>query len=70
MWRRGERALRLETAFDFVRGDTASGAGAHPAWSLGRPWSLRPRSWKPGEVPRLGDQDRVAEFELPTTATR
>jgi iron complex outermembrane receptor protein len=68
MWRSGERELRLETGFDFVRGETDQGPPARiPSWSLtARVVYETPQLESRLEVRRVGDQNRVAEFELPT----
>ena len=68
VWSNGVSTLTLEGEADYVRGDTDLGAPARiPPWSLtgravyeiGR-WDARL------EVRHVGEQDRVAEFELPT----
>jgi len=68
LWSEGDRELDLEGAFDIVRGDT----------DLGRPARIPPYSVTARlvyetdalegrlEFRRVGEQDRVAEFELPT----
>ncbi|HEV2081395.1 MAG TPA: TonB-dependent receptor [Brevundimonas sp.] len=69
-WERGTDTLTLELGYDTVRGDTDLGAPARiPPWSLsGRaelewgPWTVR------GQVRHVGEQTRVAAFELPTDA--
>ncbi|WP_374473048.1 TonB-dependent receptor [Phenylobacterium sp.] len=68
LWEEGARSFRLEGAADYVRGDTDLGPPARiPPWSA----SLRgvfEGGWWTGllEVRRVGEQDRTAEFELPT----
>lgn len=67
-WESGTDSLTLELGYDTVRGDTDLGPPARiPSWSLsGRaelewgPWTLR------GQVRHVGEQDRIAAFELPT----
>ncbi len=67
-WEQGDRSVRLEAAYDFVRGESALGAPARiPPWSAtfrvvydSAPLDARV------EVRRVGEQDRLAEFELPT----
>jgi iron complex outermembrane receptor protein len=67
-WEEGERSLTFEAGADFVRGETDLGAPARiPPWSLtGR--AVFEGGWWSGrlEVRRVGTQDRVAAFELPT----
>ncbi|CAN5344932.1 TonB-dependent receptor [soil metagenome] len=67
-WRGATQSIRLETTFDWVRGDTDAGVPARiPPWSLGGSviWSA-PRVETTLEVRRVAEQDRVATFELPT----
>jgi iron complex outermembrane recepter protein len=67
-WESGSDSLTLELGYDTVRGETDLGPPARiPSWSLRAsaeldmgPWTLR------GQVRRVGDQNRVADFELPT----
>ncbi|HYF22574.1 MAG TPA: TonB-dependent receptor [Caulobacteraceae bacterium] len=68
LWREGERELKLEGAADFVRGDTDLGAPARvPPWSATGRLVYESPAWGGRlEVRRVGGQDRVAEFELPT----
>lgn len=69
-WQSGQDGLTLGLGYDYVRGDTDLGPPARiPPWSLsGRaqldlgPWTTRLT------VRRVGDQKRVADFELPTDA--
>ncbi|WP_125255151.1 TonB-dependent receptor domain-containing protein [Brevundimonas fluminis] len=69
-WERGTDSLTLELGYDTVRGETDLGPPARiPPWSLsGRaelewgPWTVR------GQVRHVGEQTRVAAFELPTDA--
>lgn len=68
LWEEGGRGLHLEGAYDFVRGDTDLGDAARiPPWSLtGRLVWHTPVYDVRLEARRVGEQDRVAEFELPT----
>ncbi|MBL8773288.1 MAG: TonB-dependent receptor [Phenylobacterium sp.] len=67
-WEDGGRSLRFEAAADYVRGKTDLGPPARiPPWSVtGR--GIYDGGWWSGslEVRRVGGQDRVADFELPT----
>lgn len=67
-WEDGERSFRLEASADYVRGKTDLGSPARiPSWSVtGR--GVYDAGWWSGmvEVRRVGEQDRVAAFELPT----
>lgn len=68
LWADAGRSFRLEAMADYVRGDTDLGAPARiPPWSA----ALRgvfEGGWWTGqlEARRVGKQERVAEFELPT----
>lgn len=67
-WREGERSLKLEGSYDWVRGSTDLGVPARvPPWAVtGRAiWSTT-RLEVQGEVRRVASQNRVAAFELPT----
>lgn len=70
LWEAGPRAFRLEGVLDYVHGKTDLGPPARiPSWSVtGR--GVFEGEWWTGqlEVRRVGEQDRVAEFELPTDA--
>lgn len=68
LWRDGDRELDLEGAFDFVRGSTDLGAPARiPPYSLTARLAYETEDMEGRlEVRRVGEQDRVAEFELPT----
>jgi iron complex outermembrane receptor protein len=72
LWQDGERSFRLEGAADYVRGDTDLGAPARiPPWSVtGR--AVFEGGWWTGklELRQVGEQERVAEFELPTDSYR
>ena len=69
-WSRGSDTLTLELGYDTVRGETDLGPPARiPPWSLSSravlaagPWTLR------GQLRHVAEQDRVADFELPTDA--
>ena len=68
LWQDGDRQFRLEGGADYVHGETDLG----PAVRI-PPWSVTGRGgfeggWWTGtlEVHAVGDQDRVADFELPT----
>lgn len=67
-WRSGDRSFRLEASGDYVHGTTDFGPAARiPPWSLtGR--GVYDGGWWNGtvEVHTVGEQDRVADFELPT----
>ncbi|MFN3513244.1 MAG: TonB-dependent receptor [Phenylobacterium sp.] len=72
LWQEGERSFTLQGAADYVRGDTDLGAPARiPPWSVtGR--AIFEGGWWTGtlELREVGDQERVAEFELPTDGYR
>ena len=67
-WTSGQDGLTLSLRYDTVRGETDLGPPARiPPWSLSAgaelergPWTVR------GQVRRVGEQDRVADYELPT----
>ena len=67
-WENGSDGLRLEASYDTVRGTTDFGPPARiPPWSLTAraivdlgPWTLKVQGR------HVGEQDRVADFELPT----
>ena len=67
-WEQGERSLSLEAAVDYVRGDTDIGPPARiPPWSVtGRLVYESPRWGGKLEVRRVGEQDRITTYELPT----
>lgn len=67
-WSDGERSVRLEAAYDWVRGETDLGPPARVS-----PWSATARLVYSGpsvsgriETRHVAGQDRLAEFELPT----
>ena len=68
-WRDGDRSFHLEAAGDYVHGKTDFGPAVRiPPWSLtGR--GVYEAGWWTGtvEVRHVGEQDRVATFELPTS---
>lgn len=68
LWQDGERSFRLEGAADYVRGETDLGVPARiPPWSVtGR--AVFDGGWWTGqlELRKVGEQDRVAQYELPT----
>jgi iron complex outermembrane receptor protein len=72
LWRDGERSFQLESAADFVHGETDFGPAVRvPPWSVtGR--AVFNGGWWSGklEIRQVGDQDRVAAFELPTDGYR
>lgn len=72
LWSQGESSFTLEGAADYVHGDTDLGPPARiPPWSAtGR--AIFDRGWWTGtlEVRQVGEQDRVAEGELPTDGYR
>lgn len=68
LWQDGARSFSLQGAADYVHGDTDLGPPARiPPWSVtGR--AVFDGDWWTGklELRHVGEQDRVAEFELPT----
>jgi iron complex outermembrane receptor protein len=68
LWRDGARSLKLEGSADYVRGATDLGAPARiPPWSATiRGVYEAPSFGAQVELRRVGEQDRVAEFEPPT----
>ncbi|MFZ5730623.1 MAG: TonB-dependent receptor [Pseudomonadota bacterium] len=72
LWSQGESSFTLEGAADYVHGDTDLGPPARiPPWSAtGR--AIFDGGWWTGalEVRQVGEQDRVAEGELPTDGYR
>ncbi len=69
-WRRDDRSLTLEASGDFVRGATDLGPPARiPSYSVTGRAIYDARFWTARvEARRVGEQDRVAEGELPTDA--
>lgn len=67
-WSQDKRSLKLEGAYDWVRGSTDLGAPARvPPWALtGRVVWSAPRLEAQAEVRRVAGQNRVAAFEPPT----
>ena len=68
LWMDGDRSLTLTGMADMVRARTDFGPAARiPPWSAGTrlAWSSR-RADAALEVRRVGEQDRVTDFELPT----
>ncbi len=67
-WSDGDKALKLEGVYDWVRGSTDLGVPARvPPWALtGRVVWSAPRLQAQAEVRRVASQDRVSTFELPT----
>lgn len=70
LWRDGDRALSVEGAADFVKADTDLGPAARiPPFSVtGRLVFTSPRYDLSAEVRHVGEQDELAEFELPTNS--
>lgn len=70
LWSSGDRALTLEGAADYVRAQTDLGPAARiPPWSVtGRlAWTSKPLDAKL-EVRRVGEQNRLTDYELGTDA--
>ena len=70
LWQDGDRKLSLEGAADYVRADTDLGPAARiPPWSATARLAWTSTLWDlTGEVRHVGEQDRLAEGELPTDA--
>ncbi|OGN51873.1 MAG: TonB-dependent receptor [Caulobacterales bacterium RIFOXYB1_FULL_67_16] len=70
LWQSGDRKLSLEGAADYVKADTDLGPAARiPPWSATARLAWTSRTWDlAGEVRHVGEQDRLAENELPTDA--
>jgi iron complex outermembrane receptor protein len=70
LWREGARALRLEGVYDIVRADSDLGAPPRiPPWSATARLAYESPTYQGRvEVRRVGEQERVADFELPTDA--
>jgi len=69
-WRRDDQSLTLEASGDFVRGATDLGPPARiPSYSVTGRAIYDARFWTArAEARRVGEQDRVAQGELPTDA--
>lgn len=69
-WQSGQDGLTLGLGYDYVRGDTDLGPPARiPPWSLNGKAELDLGPWTTRlTVRRVGKQDRVTDFELPTDA--
>lgn len=67
-WKAGEDGLTLGLGYDYVRGDTDLGVPARiPPWSLNARAELALGRWTTRmTVRKVGDQNRVTDFELPT----
>ncbi|MDX5330566.1 MAG: TonB-dependent receptor [Caulobacteraceae bacterium] len=72
LWTEGDRSFRLEGVADYVRGETDLGPPARiPPWSAtGRAVFEGGRWTGKLELRQVGEQDRVAENELPTDSYR
>jgi iron complex outermembrane receptor protein len=70
LWFEGERSLSVEGSADLVRAEGDLGPIARiPPWSVtGRLVYASPRWEAHAEVRHVAEQDRVADFELPTDA--
>jgi iron complex outermembrane recepter protein len=68
LWASGARSFTLEAAGDYVRGASDLGPPARiPPWSVSLRGAFEAPRWSwTLEVRRVGEQDRVAAFELPT----
>lgn len=68
LWEDGARSFRLEGTLDYVHGKTDLGPPARiPPWSAAARGVFETGWWTGQvEVRRVGEQDRLAEFELPT----
>lgn len=68
LWEAGDRSLTLSGAVDWVRASTDLGPAARiPPWSATAGLDWTSRLFDIGlEVRHVGEQDRTAEFELPT----
>lgn len=68
LWESGDSRLSLEGAADFVHADTDLGPAARiPPWSATARLAWTSTRWDlSGEVRHVGEQDRLADFELPT----
>lgn len=68
LWEQGERSLKLGGAADYVKADTDLGPAARiPPWSVTGRLRWDDATWDAQlEVRHVGEQDRTADFELPT----
>lgn len=68
LWQSGDRKLSLEGAADYVHAQTDLGPAARiPPWSATARLAWTSTLWDlAGEVRHVGEQDRLAEGELPT----
>jgi iron complex outermembrane recepter protein len=68
LWREGTRTFRLEGSADYVHGKTDFGPPARiPPWSAAVRGVFESALWTGTvEVRTVGDQERVANLELPT----
>jgi iron complex outermembrane recepter protein len=69
VWKNGAKSFHVEGSADYVHGDTDAGPAARiPPWSAAaRGVFETPRFTGTLEVRRVGEQDRIADFELPTS---
>lgn len=67
-WESGDTRLKLEASADLVRGTTDLGPAVRvPPWSVAGRGVLDHGPWNASlEVRRVGAQDRIAAFEIPT----
>ncbi|MEH6675705.1 TonB-dependent receptor [Phenylobacterium sp.] len=72
LWEAGDRSFTLEGVADYVRGDTDLGAPARiPPWSATARGVFETDRWTGKlELRQVGEQERVAEGELPTDGYR
>lgn len=68
VWQDGERSFRLEGTADYVHGKTDFGPAVRiPPWSVTGRAEYNAARWSATvELHKVGEQDRVANFELPT----
>lgn len=68
LWESGERSLKLGAAADYVKADTDLGPAARiPPYSITGRLTWADSNWDTElEVRHVGEQDRTADFELPT----
>jgi iron complex outermembrane receptor protein len=67
-WSGGGRSFHVEAAADYVHGKTDAGPAARiPPWSVTARGVYEAPQWTATvELHRVGEQDRTADFELPT----